>query len=345
MDYKLLDKVKTLLFFLSGNYVVFACIYAKGHPVLAGIVAVLLLFISLAFVLFDRDYFPGLDLPDDICNLAFDTLIFVIAILYFCFDDEETGVPFMPMIILGVGASALDIVRLVGTGALKNKSFKEIFNEQLRLPLFLDVVLLFWPFYHGFTEGWDSVLTIEFVAIGILAFDLIHNLIILPAEYRKQKRIVREYLQQLENEKESLASVNTDAAGLDEETKQLVIDRIDLIDNILIGKMAGNAVYSRKVNKEIEKVIADRTSFIESLALHYAVSHPQAIDQLQQSGLSRYEIGLCCLYNMGYNGKEVKDITDTSMIYHVNSTIRQKLGLKTNDVNLSTFIREVFAAV
>ena len=42
------------------------------------------------------------------------------------------------------------------------------------------------------------------------------------------------------------------------------------------------------------------------------------------------------------NGKEVKDISDTSMVYHVNSTIRQKLGLKTNDVNLSTFIRELF---
>ena len=343
MDYKLLDKLKALLFFLSGNYLVFAGIYAKGHPVVAGIVAILLLFISLAFVIFDRDYFPGLDLPDDICTLGVDILIIVLAILYFCFDDEEPGVTFMPIMILLVGGAALDIVRLVGTGAFKNKSFKEIFNEQLHLPLFLDVVLLFWPLYHGFTEGWDSVHTIEFVGIGFFAFDLIHNLIILPTEYRRQKRIVREYLQQLENEKESLASVNTDAAGLDEETKQLVIDRIDLIDNILIGKMAGNAVYSRKVNKEIEKVIADRTSFIESLALHYAVSHPQAIEQLQQSGLSRYEIGLCCLYHMGYNGKEVKDITDTSMIYHVNSTIRQKLGLKTNDVNLSTFIRELFA--
>ena len=96
------------------------------------------------------------------------------------------------------------------------------------------------------------------------------------------------------------------------------------------------------MNKEIEKVIADRSTFIESLALHYGVSHPQAVERLQQSGLSRYEIGLCCLYYMGYNGKEVKDISDTSMVYHVNSTIRQKLGLKTNDVNLSTFIRELF---
>ena len=53
--------------------------------------------------------------------------------------------------------------------------------------------------------------------------------------------------------------------------------------------------------------------------------------------------GMCCLYYMGYNGKEVKDISDTSMIYHINSAIRQKLGMKPGDVNLSTFIREIFS--
>ena len=46
---------------------------------------------------------------------------------------------------------------------------------------------------------------------------------------------------------------------------------------------------------------------------------------------------------MGYNGKEVKDISDTSVIYHINSAIRQKLGMKPGDVNLSTFIREIFS--
>jgi hypothetical protein len=47
---------------------------------------------------------------------------------------------------------------------------------------------------------------------------------------------------------------------------------------------------------------------------------------------------------MGYSGKEIKDISDTSMVYHVNSAIRQKLGLNTNDVNLSTYIRDLFAS-
>ena len=33
------------------------------------------------------------------------------------------------------------------------------------------------------------------------------------------------------------------------------------------------------------------------------------------------------------------------MVYHVNSTIRQKLGLKANDINLTTFIRELFGTL
>ena len=271
-----------------------------------------------------------------------DILVIVAAIACFCLAETETDFSILPMMVLGFAGAILDIVRLIRTGAFKNKSFKDIFDEQLRLPLFLDVIILFWPIHDGFKNGWDSLEAADFVFIGLLTLDLIHNLIILPSVNRKEKQIVREYLEQLENEKESLASVNIDTNGFDEETRKLVIDRIDLIDHILIGRMSGNALFSRKVNKEIEKVIADRSSFIESLALHYGVSHPQAVERLQQSGLSRYEIGLCCLYYMGYNGKEVKDISDTSMVYHVNSTIRQKLGLKTNDVNLSTFIRELF---
>ena len=215
-----------------------------------------------------------------------DILVIVAAIACFCLAETETDFSILPMMVLGFAGAILDIVRLIGTGAFKNKSFKDIFDEQLRLPLFLNVIILFWPIHDGFKNGWDSLEAADFVFIGLLT--------------------------------------------------------LDLIDHILIGKMSDNAVFSRKVNKEIEKVVADRASFIESLALHYAVSHPQAVERLQQSGLSRYEIGLCCLYYMGYNGKEVKDISDTSMVYHVNSTIRQKLGLKTNDVNLSTFIRELF---
>ena len=338
MDYKLIDKLKHLSWSLAVVYLIALYIFRGGHPIGAVIVATIMLFVDIAIFL-DRKSM-SIDLPE--CTLGIDLFLVFVSVCFVCLAETETDYRSLPMAVLMFVGAVLDIIRLVGTGAFRDKSFKEIFDEQLRFPIELDIILLFWPILQGCKEGWNSLDTYEYVAIGLVVLDLIHNLIVLPSVFRKRKQLINDYYQQLENEKDSLASVNIDTTGFDEETKKLVLDRIDLIDHILIGRMSGNAVFSRKVNKEIERVVADRASFIESLALHYAVSHPQAVDRLQQSGLSRYEIGLCCLYYMGYNGKEVKDITDTSMVYHVNSTIRQKLGLKTNDVNLSTFIRELF---
>lgn len=338
MDDKLFKKVVDLLFLLGGAYMFSMFLYVAGHPVAAGILAVILVLYSIHSVFLGR--FSGLNLPW--VTLATDCLMIVISIFYICSADQEGDFFFLPLMVLLFVGAVLDLVRLIKAGAFKDKSFKEIFHEHFRLPFEFDLGVLSLKIYEGFTNGWDTFGIYDYVFIGLLVLDLIHNAFILPATYRKEKQILTEYFQQLENEKASLARVDTRTADLDEETKQLIIDRINLIDHVLIGKMSGNTVFARKANKELEKVIADRTAFIEGLALRFSVSHPDAIEQLQQHGLSRYEIGLCCLYYMGYNGKEVKDISDTSMVYHVNSAIRQKLGLKANDVNLSTYIRELF---
>lgn len=339
MNYKLAEQLKSLCWSLAITCMFSSFIFEKGHPIAAFILVTVLTLFTIFFILFEHKLM-NFDLPEP--SLGTDIMLIVAAIVVCLAESIPFGI--LLMMALGLAGAVLDIVRLAGKGAFKDKTFKEIFDEQLRFPIELDFVLLFWPIYEGFKVGWDKLDTLAYVCIGLLVLDLIHNLIVLPSTYRREKQIINDYLQQLKSEKETLVRVDAETADLDEETKKLVIDRINLIDHILIGKMAGNTLSSRKANKEIEKVIADRASFIESLALQYSVSHPQAIDHLQQNGLSRYEIGLCCLYHMGYNGKEVKDISDTSMVYHVNSAIRQKLGLKSNDINLTTFIRELFSA-
>ncbi len=340
MNYKLAEQLKNLCWSLALTCLFSAYLFEKGHPIAAFILATVLTLLTVTLLLIEHKLM-NIDLPE--ASLGTDIMAITGALVCGCL-YESKDFWFIFMITLFLVGAVLDIVRLAGTGAFKDKTFKEVFDEQLRFPIGLDLILLFWPIYDGFKEGWGTLVTFEYVCIGLLVLDLIHNLIILPDNNRKQKQIINEYLQQLKKEKETLARVDTETADLDEETRKLVIDRINLIDHILIGKMAGNTLSSRKANKEIERVIADRASFIESLALQYSVSHPEAIDHLRQNGLSRYEIGLCCLYHMGYNGKEVKDISDTSMVYHVNSAIRQKLGLKSNDINLTTFIRELFSA-
>jgi len=337
-----MKKVTELLSFMSCDYLLAAFIYTKGHPVAAGIVATVLLTISV-FSVFKDHPFSGLSLPDG--TLMTDAVFMVLAILYICAAgmEQNQGV-FLPFMVLGFVGFLSHFIHLIQTGACKDRSFKELFHEQLRLPITLDIILLFWPVYTGIKDGWETLGTAGFAVMGILILDLLHNILILPAVIRKDKQIVTDYLRELECEKEALASLDTETEAFDEETKRLLEDRIELIDRILIGKMTGNAVFNHRADKDIEKVITDRTAFIESLALRFSFSHPRAIEELQQRGLSRYEIGLCCLYFMGYYGKEVKDISGTSMVYHVNSAIRQKLGLNANDVNLSTYIRDLFGA-
>lgn len=341
MDSRLLKKAIDLLYFLAFDYLASAFVYDGGHPVAAGIVAAVLV-IGSVFSVFADKKFSVPDFPES--TLALDVLFMVLAVLYIFMADAERDYLFLPVMVLGFAGSFLDVVRMFKSGEFRGKTFREFFDDHLRLPVWLDLIFLFWPIYSGFTDGWDTLGGIGYVSMVLLTLDLIHNVVIIPSTIRREKERYSEYLQELEKEKEALASVDTDAPVFDEEARQLLLERIDLIDRILIGRMSGNAVFSRKAEKEVEKVVADRSSFIESLALHFAVSHPQVIEQLQQHGLSRYEIGLCCLYYMGYSGKEVKDISDTSMVYHVNSAIRQKLGLNTNDVNLSTYIRDLFAS-
>ena len=124
--------------------------------------------------------------------------------------------------------------------------------------------------------------------------------------------------------------------------KDLLDERIALIDKILIDKMSGTSMSGKAIAKEIENMTADRDSFIRSLGLLYSVNHPQAIRKLKEYELTEEEIGLCCLYYLGYSGKEVKEISRSSMIYHMNSTIRQKIGLKSNEMNLSTYMKQLF---
>ena len=157
---------------------------------------------------------------------------------------------FLPIMALGFVASLLDVFRLIMQGAFKDRSFGTLFHEQLRLPVWVDVVLLFWPVYSGFTDGWNTLGAAGFAAIGLLVLDLIHNVVILPSVIRKEKQIYADYIRDLQNEKTALARVDTDKAAFDEETKALLVDRIELIDRILIGRISGNAVFNRRTDRD-----------------------------------------------------------------------------------------------
>ena len=99
MDDRLFRKVINLLFFLGMVYLVSAYIYEKGHPVTAGIVAVILLIVSIATVFIDSKY-SGLDLLLPSWNtLATDSLMLLVSIPYICLADAVDYF-FLPMMVL-----------------------------------------------------------------------------------------------------------------------------------------------------------------------------------------------------------------------------------------------------
>lgn len=96
--------------------------------------------------------------------------------------------------------------------------------------------------------------------------------------------------------------------------------------------------------KELLRISPDRGEFVETLALLFAIYSPSFYSALAAKGLSRYEIGYCCLFVLGYRTKELQDIVARKDVYNISSKIRSKLDLGPNDTNLSLYVNNLFSA-
>ena len=86
----------------------------------------------------------------------------------------------------------------------------------------------------------------------------------------------------------------------------------------------------------------DQSSFMESTAKSFTLTHPGFIKFLSKAGLNQWEIGCCCLYCIGLNGAEISSYLDKSLYYKSSGVIRKKLGLS-RSINLDRFLKEKLA--
>lgn len=253
-------------------------------------------------------------------------------------ETRDTALPFMALIFfLGLVWAALWYIK----GDFKGKSISRIIFDSLHLSPVINLFLIFFCVYDIET-GTIAPGIWRYVLAGVFTLDLVRGLVRLPKDIAEAKAVSEEFYRSLKEEKEELDKAASKVDVIDPGVKDLLDERIALIDKILIDKMSGTSMSGKAIAKEIENMTADRDSFIRSLGLLYSVNHPQAIRKLKEYELTEEEIGLCCLYYLGYSGKEVKEISRSSMIYHMNSTIRQKIGLKSNEMNLSTYMKQLF---
>ena len=156
---------------------------------------------------------------------------------------------------------------------------------------------------------------------------------------RRDQRNLSRLLSSLEEERPALARMIHSIK--DDEARQLIRNRSELVEKILAAAVAGDPDRSNAVLDEVERLVEERTEFMRQTRLIYERIQPRMVERLRESGLDDEEVEICCLYALGLNGKAIQTYTGDSRHYQNVGIIRKKLGLGEHDRNIDAFIRSL----
>ena len=126
-----------------------------------------------------------------------------------------------------------------------------------------------------------------------------------------------------------------------EETRAIITQRLEILNSIITSHISERDADIKKADKGLDRLIADRDSFIRSTRVTMEMSHPAFFKYLREKELTDREINYCCLYLIGLKGKDIGDYINLKRHYVYGSAIRQKLGLTENDTNLSLHLQKM----
>ena len=149
-------------------------------------------------------------------------------------------------------------------------------------------------------------------------------------------------IERLEKEKEMLAGMREEGV-LNDEMKTLLDDRLNVLNGFITAHISGNC--SEKAYDELERLMSDRNSFIESTRMSFIIGHPRFLIYLKEKGLTDLEIGYCCLNAIGLRGKEIVAYLNSRSYYNASSAIRKKLGLNEHDTNINLYIQKLLKEI
>ena len=191
------------------------------------------------------------------------------------------------------------------------------------------------------------------IAIMACVIALIGSLLVIMI-IRRRLQITRAKNRELEVEKHRYEQLYADAvaerdaltkmvedSNVRDEAKAVIKARLDVLNKVIISQITGTTSANKKAYEELESLLADKESFIESTRLTIEGNNPEFITALKQRRLSDEEINICCLYAIGLKGKDIKAYTSQPRHYHHSADIRHKLGLTESDTNLSIFLRDM----
>ncbi|MBO5074366.1 MAG: hypothetical protein J6C35_03530 [Bacteroidales bacterium] len=189
----------------------------------------------------------------------------------------------------------------------------------------------------------NKVILISVITIFILSITCIGMYVRFKMS-QKDKEKYRLQCQQIEQERENLTQLlEVQKEKLSEEAKYALVQRLSLLNRFFTVHITNNESSNRKLYQEMDTLIDNRDTFMESTRLSFAATHPRFIQYLESHGLSEWEINYCCLYALGLKGKEVGTYIKMRSHYNVSSDIRKKLDIDEHDTNLGIYIRKLLA--
>ena len=189
-----------------------------------------------------------------------------------------------------------------------------------------------------------ALICIIALLIALIAIYLIRKQLQIRTAEKKQLEIEKKRYEQLYAdaiaERDALTKMIEDSSVKDE-TKAVIRERLEVLNKVIISHITDTSSANKKAFQELEALISDRDSFIESTRLTIEGNNPGFITALKKQGLTDEEINICCLYVIGLKGKDIKTYTNQSRLYIQSAEIRHKLGLTENDTNLSIHLRNM----
>ena len=189
-----------------------------------------------------------------------------------------------------------------------------------------------------------ALICIIALLIALITIYLIRKQLQIRTAEKKQLEIEKKRYEQLYAdaiaERDALTKMIEDSSVKDE-TKAVIRERLEVLNKVIISHITDTSSANKKAFQELEALVADRDSFIESTRLTIEGNNPEFIAALKNQGLTDEEINICCLYVIGLKGKDIKAYTSQPRHYNQSADIRHKLGLTENDTNLSIYLREL----
>lgn len=150
---------------------------------------------------------------------------------------------------------------------------------------------------------------------------------------KKYERLYSKVLSERDLLKKSIGMA-TDAS-----VRKMMQGRFSVLEKYVAAHLSGNM--GHEAGEELEKLLSDRESFLQSTRLSFAFSHPGFLSYLKGCGLTEEEIGICCLYGMGLHGKEIGTYLGHKGYYNYSSRIRRKLGLDSHGQHIDGYLRDI----